>query len=204
MKKKFILTISVFTLCIFYAQAQDNNQRGGFDASFGASVNYYYGQGDRNFEKFENDRLNGQLNGMLGITLARDRTGRRTMIAAFGSYGLNNAHTTERILNDQEYTTSATEQGAANNFYQLEGGVLIADIFRISTGIGQQNFNSQTIVSLNNGIQTDMSYLKYHSTTVGFNFNIGSVAWVLNCNFAYGKDYNKTVITSSTGLMFHL
>lgn len=34
-----------------------------------------------------------------------------------------------------------------NNFYRLEGGLLLGEIFRVSTGVGQPMFNEQTLVS---------------------------------------------------------
>jgi len=79
---------------------------------------------------------------------------------------------------------------------------LIGEVFRISTGVGQQVFNKQTIAS-DNGIQFQATSLKYNSTTVGFNFNISAVAIILNCSFEYGQDYTKTVIVPSAGLMLH-
>ena len=202
MKKKLVLTLSIVAFAIVGVKAQNstNNHDGTLALSLGASVNYYYGQGSRNFDQFENNRVNWQLNGMLGIAVARDKGGHRTMIAGFGNYGFNNKNTLTQLFKDQGYITTALNQGASNNFYQLEGGLVIAEVLRISTGVGQQNFNSQAIASAN-GIQINSTYLKYNSSTVGLNLNLGSIAWIINCNFAYGQDYNKTVITPSTGLM---
>lgn len=179
----------------------DNTRSSGIVVSIGAAANYYYGPGDENFGKFDNDRLNWQANGMLGLTIARDRNDHRTMIAGFGSFGMNNAKTVGHILNDQGYVTTALNQNSSNNVYQLEGGLLIAEVFRISTGVGQQVFNKQNLASIDNGIKTGATSLKYNSTTVGFNFNISAVAIIINCNFEYGQDFNKTVIVPSAGLM---
>lgn len=207
MKKRLPLTILIIAFALAQANAQNdrNNSgpanRSGLGVLLGATVNYYYGLPDRNFDQFENNRVNWQLNGALGITLARDKVGRRTMIAAFGGLGFNNSSTIKQLLQDQQYTTAATRQSGANNFYQLEGGVIIADVLRLSTGVGQQNFNQQILVSPD-GLSLNAKYLKYNSSTVGFNLNFGNVAWVINCNFAYGQDYHKTVITPATGLMF--
>ena len=115
------------------------------------------------------------------------------MIAGFGSFGINNATTMGQIFEDQGYTTLAANQNSSNNMYQLEGGLLIAEVFRISTGVGQQLFNKQTIAS-GNGIDFQATSLKYNSTTVGFNFNVSVVAIVLDCSFEYGQDYSKTVL----------
>ncbi|MBE7169122.1 MAG: hypothetical protein INR73_00935 [Williamsia sp.] len=176
------------------------NRNSGLALSIGASATYYYGQSSRNFDKFEDDRVNWQLNGLLGITVARDKGGRRTMLTAFGNYGFNNKKTLSRLLADQRYTTLALNQSTSNNFYQLEAGVIIAEVLRISTGVGQQNFNEQLLASTD-GIRFNAKFLKYYSSTVGLNFNLASVTWTINCNFAYGKDFNRTVLTPSTGLL---
>src|SRR5579875_167158 len=149
--KKILLSAILLLTVSFCVSAQDNrannNHNSGLALEVGASANYYYGMPSRNFGSFENDRVNWQLNGMLGITVARDKAGHRTMIAAFGGLGFNNEPTMKQIFKDQQYITAALHQATSNNFYQLEGGLVIADVFRISTGVGQQNFNSQPLVS---------------------------------------------------------
>ncbi len=190
-------------MSLFSAKAQvDTKKNGGIVVAIGASGNYYYGPGNVNFSDYDHNRLNWQANGMLGLTLARDKSGRRTMLAGFGTYGLNSSSTVNQIFKDQGYTTLATSQSSSNNMYQLEGGLLIAEVFRISTGVGQQLFKKQILTS-SNSIDLEATSLKYNSTTVGFNFNISALAIILNCSFEYGQDYSKTVIVPSAGLMFH-
>jgi hypothetical protein len=204
MKNTFFVLVAA-SLSVFSVKAQNDNHNtnkksNGIAISLGASGNYYYGPGNVNFGQLDNNRLNWQVNGMLGLTLARDKNDRRTMIAGFGSFGINNATTMGQIFEDQGYTTLAANQNSSNNMYQLEGGLLIAEVFRISTGVGQQLFNKQTIAS-GNGIAFQATSLKYNSTTVGFNFNVSVIAIVLDCSFEYGQDYSKTVIVPSAGLM---
>jgi len=196
---KNIITCFAFIFIISAANAQDKSNA--IAVGIGASANYYYGQGNHNFTKFEGSRVNYKLDGMLGLTIARDHNDHRTMIAGFGSFGLNNRRTIERIFEDQGYVTSATDQSASNNFYQLEGGLLIGEMLRISTGVGEQVFDEQSIAS-EDGIDLQKTSLKYYSSTVGFNLNLSAVALLINCTFNYGKDYNKTIIIPSAGLMF--
>lgn len=198
--KKIITFLFAASLSVFSVKAQKDNRSNGIVISVGAAANYYYGPGDLNFGNYDHNRQNWQLNGMLGLTIARDHNSRRTMLAGFGSFGINNAATVENIFGDQNYITSALNQNSSNNFYQLEGGLLIAEVFRISTGVGQQIFNKQAIAS-SNGIQFQATSLKYNSTTVGFNLKVGVVAIIINCNFEYGQDYTNTVIVPSAGLM---
>ncbi|MEO9147096.1 MAG: hypothetical protein ABI237_16225 [Ginsengibacter sp.] len=198
--KKISIFIIAISFSSFSVKAQNSSRKSGVAVSLGAAANYYYGPGDRNFGNFNNDRLNWQANGMLGLTIARDQNDHRTMIAGFGSFGMNNASTFSHILDDQGYVTTALNQSSSNNFYQLEGGLLIGEIFRISTGVGQQVFNQQTLIG-SDGIKTAITSLKYNSTTLGFNFNVSSVAIIINCNFEYGQDFTKTVAIPSAGLM---
>ena len=201
MKKITIFFVAAF-FSFFSAKAQNNNRKSGIVVSIGAAANYYYGPGDRNFGTFDNTRLNWQATGVLGLTIARDHNDHRTMIAGFGSFGMNNGSTVDNILDDQGYQTTALNQNSTNNFYQLEGGLLIGEVFRISTGVGQQVFNQQTISSTNE-TKTNITSLKYNSTTIGFNFNVSAVAIIINCNFEYGQDFTKTIVIPSAGLMLH-
>ena len=199
----------IFCIVAFSAKAQNgyrnnidrnDSRSSGIAVSLGAAANYYYGPGNQNFDKYQSDRLNWQINGMLGLTIARSQSGRRTMIAGFGSFGMNNDETVKQIFEDQKYITTATDQNSANNVYNIEGGLLIGEVFRVSTGVGQQIFNKQTLVS-DDGVNFETTYLKYNSTTLGFNFNVSAVSVIINCNFQYGQDYTKTVIVPSAGLM---
>ncbi len=185
-------------------QEDKTNSKSSVGLALGATINYYYGPGDRNFGDYESERVNWQANGMLGISLSTDKSGRRTMLAGFGALGFNNASTLSKILADQNYLTTSTRQRNSNNFYQLEGGLLIAEMFRISTGVGQQNFDNQNLVNSNGTVMLNQKSLQYNSTTVGFNINVTNVAIAINCNFMSGKDFYKTVITPSAGLMIKL
>ncbi|MEP7108916.1 MAG: hypothetical protein ABI760_13065 [Ferruginibacter sp.] len=196
---KILLPFLAFMVSAFSLKAQPDKKRGGIAVSVGAAVNYYYGRSDRNFDKFENDRVNWQINGMLGFTLGRDKNDHRTILGCFGSFGLNNANTITRIFDDQDYITAATSQSANNSSYQVEGGLFIAEMVRISTGVGQQMFNKQ-VIATSDLFDLEATSLKYNSTTVGFNFNVGAVGLLINCNFNYGRDYIKTIINPSAGI----
>jgi hypothetical protein len=202
---KILGLTSFIIFCSLCAIAQNTdsykNQNTVLTFELGASVNYYYGMPSRNFGEFDNDRVNWQINGMLGLTIGTDKADRRTMIAAFGNFGLNNNQTVSNMLTDQKYTTAATGQADVNNSYRIEGGIIIADLIRVSTGSGQQNFNSQALAGGSGGVLST-TYLKYNSSTVGVRLKLGVVSWTIDCNFEYGQDFTKTVIIPSSGLMF--
>ena len=186
-----------------YAQNNDK-EVSGIALSLGAAATYYYGPGDRNFGKYESDRVNYQVNSMLGLALTHDKKGRRTLVAAFGSLGFNNERTMQHILEDESYLSTSPTQRNSNNFYTLEGGLLIAEIFRISTGVGQQNFDEQTLVNSDGHVMFNKKSLQYNSTTVGFHLNFTAVALSINCNVATGKDFKKSILTPAAGLMIRL
>ncbi|MEP6844989.1 MAG: hypothetical protein ABI861_03270 [Panacibacter sp.] len=205
MRKIILFPLFFMIACLSTIHAQtttsSNNNPDALVVQLGLDATYYYGQPDRNFSKFENERLNWQISGIVGYTLARSKSGKRTMVAAFGNYGFNNNNTVSFLLKDQDYTTAALSQSSANNYYRLEGGLIIAEIIRISTGIGQQNFDNQTLTS-SSGVKPDAKLLKFNSSTVGLQFYFGKIGWLINCQFAYGMDFNNTVITPSSGLTF--
>ena len=196
--KKLLITLLVVSVGAMGARAQEKS---GIAVQLGAAANYYYGQGNHNFNSFDDNRVNYQVNGMLGLTILRDKNDHRTMLAGFGTAGLNNRSTIKNIFNDQGYTPILADQSNSNIMYRLEGGLLIGELLRISTGVGQQVFDEQTLVS-GDGISLNTTSLQYYSTTVGFNLNVSTVAIVVDVNFNYGKDYNKTVVIPSAGLMF--
>jgi hypothetical protein len=191
----------IFSSSVVFAQSDNVSSKGSLGVQLGASVTYYYGSGDRNFGDFEDNRVNWQINSMLGFSIAKNASGKRTYLGAFGTYGFTNENMIRQVFKDQGYTTISPNQSTTNNYFLLEGGILIAEKFRVSTGIGQQNFDEQTLIS-SNGIRTSERLLKFNSTTVGFQFNFSSMAWVINCNIASSKDFNSSVITPSTGLTF--
>lgn len=200
MKKKFFYTLC-FLFCAGLLQAQDN---GLLSVGLGGSVNYYYGPTGRNFNNFDMERVNGQVDGMLAVRLRRNEAGRGTLLGVFGTYGLVNRTTINQIFEDQGYVSSlATPQSRTNSFYRLEGGVVLGEILRLSTGVGEQMFDQQTLTS-GGDVMVNATSLRHYSSTAGFLFNINDVSLGVNVNFAYGQDFNTTVITPSVGLMFRL
>ncbi len=182
-----------------------NAQKSGLAVQLGAAANYYYGPGNSNLKDFKDNRLNYQVNGMVGLTILRDKNDHRTMIAGFGSAGLTNRSTLNQIFTDQNYITSPLVAQDKNNVvYRLEGGLLIAEILRLSTGVGQQVFSEQILVNGNNlaDIRPNAKSLQYYSSTIGFNLGFSAVALTIDCNFQYGKDFNNTVIVPTAGLSF--
>jgi hypothetical protein len=200
--KKTIFFAFCLLFCAGILHAQD--KKGILAIGLGGSVNYYYGPTDRNFNSFEMDRVSGQADGMLALRLRRNNGGNGTLLGVFGTFGLMNRTTLNQMLLDQGYvSTLVNNQSRTNSFYRLEGGVVLGEILRLSTGVGEQMFDEQTLTSGGN-VMLNATSLKYYSSTAGFMFNISNVSLLFNVNFAYGKDYDQTVVTPSVGLLFGL
>lgn len=198
----FLLVASLIGWTTVYGQQTSLSSRtSGLAVGLGGTVNYYYGQADQNIGAFDQDRINWEINGLAGVTLARNAAGKRTLLALTGTLGFLNAFSMQQLLKDQGYTTSASSQSHINNYYLLEGGIIINEILRISTGVGQQNFSNQTLTDANGSVM-QTSHIQFQVTTIGLQFNIGNAWWMFNCHVMYGKDFSHTIIVPQTGLMF--
>lgn len=158
----------------------------------GPSVNYFQGPQSGSYEEFENKRLNFQINAFLGYQSARGNGG--NSIGIFGTTGYTNAFTLDEILAIQNINVINLESSSYNTFYQIEGGMIISNVLRLSTGVGSQNYS--TLIS--------DEKIDYFSTTAGLLINFGNVMWSLDANYNYGWDYDHTVMKFSTGLILVL
>ena len=70
-----------------------------------------------------------------------------------------------------------------NEFYCLEGGMVIVRFLRISGGLGRQAYTNTL---------GEQYKLKYFSGTLGLVFNLDAVNWVIDANLMIGKDLNQT------------
>ncbi|MBL7870746.1 MAG: hypothetical protein JNM78_03970 [Cyclobacteriaceae bacterium] len=173
-------------------KAKPSTATRGFTLHLGPSVTYYQGGSTRSFDTFETDRLSWQVNGMLGYGFNKNNANRSNILGIFGTGG----YTTQRVLNqmltDQSLVVADLATSKYYNFYQVEGGMLIAEILRLSTGVGVQHYATTS---------TGDEQLYYVSSTAGLSFALGSsVNWVFDVNFIHGRDFNNTVIRASTGL----
>lgn len=189
-----IVLLSWFLISYASGYAQDNEsskaqQKSGIVLHLGPSINYFQGQQSGSYDEFNRKRINFQLNAFLGYQSARGNGG--NSIGVFGTAGYTNAFTLDEIIAIQEIFVNNLENSSYNTFYQVEAGMIVSNVLRLSTGIGSQDYST---------INREES-LDYLSSTAGFMINFGNIMWSLDANFNYGWDYSHTIVKYSTGLV---
>jgi len=194
MRKIRILTLLLLSFC-GVSRAQDS----GFTILLGPSVSVYYGDTKNNFS-YTQDCLSWQLNGQLGYISSRGETNRGNMIGIFASGGNTNPGVLTMMQNSGADMQSAINLNKKfNEFYTLEGGMVISRFLRLSGGIGRQFYTYQPIGSAS-GVNKQ-GILNYFSGTLGLVFDLGSVNWVIDANLITGEDMNQNAVRLSTGFM---
>lgn len=189
-----IVLLGWFLFSFASSDAQDqeplqSQPKSGIVLHLGPSINYFQGEQSGSYTEFDSNRINFQLNAFLGYQSARGSGG--NSIGVFGTPGYTNAFTLDEILSIQNISVNNLERSSYNTFYQIEAGMIIANVLRLSTGIGAQSY-STTIAD---------ESLDYLSSTAGFMINFGNVMWSLDGNLNYGWDYTHTIVKFSTGLI---
>jgi hypothetical protein len=165
----------------------------GFTLHLGPSVTYYQGKSSGSFDSFETDRVSWQINGMLGYGFNRNNSGKSNILGVFATGGYTTQGIFDQMLTDQELEVTNLRDSKYYNFYQAEAGMIIAEVLRLSTGVGMQQFKTT---------ESTEERFYYLSSTVGLSFGLtGSINWVIDANFLHGRDFNHTVIRGSTGLI---
>ncbi|MBD3748492.1 MAG: hypothetical protein IE931_03255 [Sphingobacteriales bacterium] len=200
----FVVVVLILTSSSVFAQnvAKDQNDGNILRIKLGAGATYYYGAYDQSFDNFNNDRLNYQVNLSLGLALSK--SSHPTILGLFGNMGFKNSKTVNFIFQDQDYTLTGANanqmQPNINNSYQIEAGLRLANVLRISTGYGRQYFEERTLINNKDGSVKTLKSLDYYSTTAGLQIGTGVVGFFIDANFNYGLDFNQTTITPSAGL----
>lgn len=190
-----IVWVVLFSSASFFSYAQEqglsvqNQPRTGIVLHLGPSINYFQGQQSDSYEEFNSKRINFQLNAFLGYT---SMSGNGNSIGIFGTGGYSNKFTLDEILSIQNINVVDLESSSYNTFYQIEGGMIVSNILRLSTGFGSQDYSAPS---------GDES-IDYLSSTAGLMINFGNVMWNMDANFNYGLDYSHSIIKFSTGLVF--
>ncbi|GAO31269.1 hypothetical protein [Geofilum rubicundum] len=191
-KKIMLVGWFLMTGAFVFAQNQEpapTPAKSGIVLHLGPSVNYFQGQQSGSYQEFERKRINFQLNAFLGYLSPRG--GASNSIGVFGTAGYTNEYTLDEILSIQDIDVINLESSSYNTFYQIEGGMIISNALRLSTGVGSQDYSTAL---------SDES-LDYLSSTAGLMINFGNVMWSLDANINYGWDYTHTTLKFSTGLI---
>ncbi len=191
--KEIVLAVCfLFSGAFVFAQDQEpvpTPAKSGIVLHLGPSINYFQGQQTGSAQAFERKRINFQLNAFLGYLSPRG--GASNSIGVFGTAGYTNEFTLDEILSIQDINVTNLESSSYNTFYQIEGGMIISNALRLSTGVGSQDY----------GTNISDESLDYLSSTAGIMINFGNVMWSLDGNINYGWDYTHTILKFSTGLI---
>lgn len=170
-------------------QKQEQPEQSGAVFLLGPSVYFYQGDPNSAIDEISNDRIGYQLNGFIGYKSPKSRGG--NTLGIFGTYG----YTTENVFNQiKAYQGLTTDDLVINKyftFYQVEAGFIVGNTLRFSTGAGKQNFTT---------VNGDDEY-RYLTSTVGLMIGLGPVIWNIDANFNYGRDWPRTAMKLSTGLL---
>ncbi|MBX2916119.1 MAG: hypothetical protein KF856_12685 [Cyclobacteriaceae bacterium] len=177
-----------------YAQTQPttlvkDDNKSGFMMLLGPSVYYYQGSPQDNFQSFSTKSVSYQAHVFIGYTTAKKQGG--NALGIFGTAGYTSENIFNSMLSFQNLSTDEIRINKYFTFYQVEAGVIIANVLRFGTGIGKQEF---TTVSG----EGEFNYL---SSTAGLMINLGPVMWNIDANFNYGRDLPNTSVKIGTGLL---
>jgi hypothetical protein len=188
MRQKIFSVLILLLLLLKGSYAQDK----GFTFLLGPAVNYSYGDPGEKLS-YNNDHLSWQFDGTLGYISTRGGTTRGNMLAVFGTAGNTNPAVIQQLQTGGAAVNGTIDmEKNFNEFYCLEGGMVIARFLRLSGGLGRQAYTNTL---------GEQYKLKYFSGTLGLVFNLDVVNWVIDANLMTGKDLNQKSMKFSTGFM---
>lgn len=192
----FILFLLVLSDC----PAQDK----GLIFMVGPSVNLYYGDPGENFT-YSSDLISWQFNGQLGLISRKGEANRGNMLGVFGSFGSTNPGALQSMQSQSTSMHSTlVVSNKFNQFYTVEGGIVIAGFLRLSGGIGAQSYTYSVSSVSENGFPVSKKVrgqLDYYSGTMGLIFNLDAVNWVIDANIMTGMDIDRSELRLSTGFV---
>jgi hypothetical protein len=156
----------------------------------GPALNYHYGPkgGDT---AYNNNKISFQVDGQFGFLSTRHNTTRGNFLGVFGSFGTISSDVLQQVA-DHAGTEISIKQKQFNQFYSLEGGMIVFNFIRLSGGIGRQFYED---------ITNNLSSIQYFSLTSGLNFNFGAVNLGLNANWLTGGDLVENQLRFSAGIL---
>lgn len=186
----YFLVIILFSGVIAIAQKQKKEPRVVSVMQLGGAATYFLGS-QTDVVTYQKEKLGWQVDALLGLAFKPKPKAARNVLAAFGTYGAMSPSSLSTLFTNQNLSISLSDRQSFE-YYQLEGGVLIGEVLRISTGGGyQQLINSDE----------EKQNIYYMSSTAGFHINLGTVDWVINCNVLHGREFTTSVFRLTTGLM---
>jgi hypothetical protein len=112
-------------------------------------------------------------------------------VGLFGRFGTLNKEAIKN-LNDLGAIAYANTNNSGAWVYEVEGGMIFDDWFRLSAGVGQ------TKVRLNNGQRDNINY---YIATTGLNLRFSTFNLFTNFGAQFGTDFKKAALRGGVGLM---
>jgi len=200
MKRLNIKLLIILFLSPFFLVAQDQDKDKaekekkirdhGLIFLLGPAINYHYGPKGGN-TAYSDSRISWQVDGQFGFISTRHQTNRGNFLGVFGSFGSISSQTLQEVA-DHAGTTVSIKTKQFNQFYSVEGGMIVFNFIRISGGMGRQFYED---------ITSNAASVNYFSLTGGLNFNFGAVNLGLNANMLTGADLAENQLRFSAGIL---
>jgi hypothetical protein len=156
-------------------------------------LNYMQGAYSRDFN-FESNRVSWHGELMLGYSYVTPSGNGGSTLGLFGRIGNTSADALERFNIDAGIDENMM-YNADNYFLNIEGGAILLEVFRISTGIGVQEYATAT---------SDVNRAFYYSTTAGLHLGTRNFKFLIEANFNYGRNIGQTIVRPQVGLGIRL
>lgn len=152
-------------------------------------LNYMYGTENSDLS-FNRDFIGWAGEIMLGYSYRNSSGGDGSSFGLFVQAGELNIPSLERLITEGGINKAFSNEDN-NIFYNIEGGIIIAGFLRISTGLGFQEYETES---------SNLNRINYYSTTPGILVGSKNVKLSINLNFMYGRNLNQTIYKPSAGL----
>jgi hypothetical protein len=166
---------------------------GSYTLMLGGGLNYLHGSDDKEFS-FDPDLLGWDGEFMIGYTYYNYSGNDGASIGIFFRGGVLPYVSLEKLITEGGLVESLSSKDN-NIFYNIEGGVLLGSFFRISTGLGFQEYESGS---------GDLRRIVYYSTTPGIMIGSGTIKLLVYLNLMYGRDLQQTIYKPGIGLILKL
>jgi hypothetical protein len=198
MKQSKIFLLLIILLLPFAVLSQEKEKKEkekkvrdhGLIFLIGPAINYHYGSKDGN-TAYNDNKFSWQLDGQLGYLSTRHNTTRGNMLGVFGTVGSLSTDVLQELA-DHAGKGVNIKYNQFNQFFAVEGGMIIFNFIRLSGGLGRQYYENMNdkLLSIN-----------YYSLTGGLNFNFGAVNLGVNANLLTGNDLAENQLRFSAGIL---
>jgi len=119
---------------------------------------------------------------------------RADVIGAWATAGSHSSLTLSRILARQELVDDVNSVQGNQFFTEIEGGLLLREMIRLSGGQGTQNY-------LN--LSGEQLQFNYNIATAGLQIPLGKhIVWNTNVSMLFGQDFSQYTFRPMTGIAF--